>query len=90
MDKHSKIRKVQKAKVLDTLGYVCAQIRTSKLMDNEVVSENLWPTTRYLSDCCGESIYTTRIILLRLVDEGKVIKSTSRFNNSLHWFLKSN
>ncbi|MCQ4054435.1 FaeA/PapI family transcriptional regulator [Aeromonas sp. SG16] len=47
-----------------------------------------WVKTREVADVCGMSIYSTRIYLLDLVKEGKVICSDSIKNNSLWWHPK--
>lgn len=45
-----------------------------------------WPKTRQLADMCDESIYTARLLLLSLENEGKVLCSHRSIGNSLRWY----
>lgn len=45
-----------------------------------------WLKTREIADACNQSIYTARLYLLALEQEGKVFCSHRNINNSLHWY----
>lgn len=46
----------------------------------------MWPKTRQLADLCSEDIYTTRLLLLSLEREGKILCSHRSIRNSLRWY----
>ncbi|MGE4781572.1 hypothetical protein AB8960_21085 [Yersinia enterocolitica] len=46
-----------------------------------------WLKTRLLADMCNEDIYTARLLLLSLENEGKVLCSHCSIGNSLRWYL---
>ena len=39
-----------------------------------------------MANSCNETIYTTRLMLLQLEEEGKVLCSHRRIQNSLRWY----
>lgn len=45
-----------------------------------------WPKTRQLADICNEDIYTARLLLLSLAQEGKILCSHHSIGNSLRWY----
>ncbi|MNI31148.1 FaeA-like protein [compost metagenome] len=45
-----------------------------------------WPKTREIADACNETIYSARLYLLALADEGKIYCSYQNVNNSLRWY----
>lgn len=46
----------------------------------------LWPKTRLLANICNEDIYTARLLLLSLEQDGKLLCSKRRIQNSLRWY----
>lgn len=81
-------RQLKKQEILKTLHRLCKNRALVQGNNGYLPEPENWPKTRELSDCCGESIYTTRAILLQLVEEGKVIKSPKSLLNSLRWYVK--
>ncbi|WP_425585500.1 FaeA/PapI family transcriptional regulator [Yokenella regensburgei] len=49
-----------------------------------------WLKTRLLADLCDEDIYTARLLLLSLENEGKVLCSHRSIGNSLRWYPAGN
>jgi hypothetical protein len=49
-----------------------------------------WLKTRQLADLCDEDIYTARLLLLSLEQEGKILCSHRSIGNSLRWYPTCN
>lgn len=47
---------------------------------------NDWPKTREIADACDKTIYSARLYLLALADEGRIFCSYQNVNNSLRWY----
>lgn len=74
--KKSEIKKLDVYKALLTL---CS-------IDKHPPQYDAWLKTREIADACNQSIYSARLYLLALEQEGKVFCSHRNINNSLRWY----
>ncbi|MCU5771613.1 hypothetical protein N5923_00170 [Erwiniaceae bacterium BAC15a-03b] len=51
---------------------------------------NEWVSTRVLAEDCDMGIYQTRSLLLKLVDQKRVIVAPTPISNSLRWYIAHN
>ncbi|MBP2169252.1 hypothetical protein J2125_002444 [Erwinia toletana] len=51
---------------------------------------NEWVSTRVLAEDCDMGIYQTRSLLLKLVDQNRVIVAPTPISNSLRWYIAQN
>lgn len=49
-----------------------------------------WVKTREVADQCDMSIYSARVYLIALENDGRVLRSEGSLNNSLGWYPKVN
>ncbi|MGY3885110.1 FaeA/PapI family transcriptional regulator [Aeromonas aquatica] len=56
------------------------------VMEEGVPPYEAWPKTREVADACNETIYSARLHLLALAQEGRVFCSYKNVNNSLRWY----
>lgn len=49
---------------------------------------DFWVKTRDIADKCNISIYSARLYLLELANDGKILCSYQIVNNSLRWYQK--
>lgn len=71
---------IQKSYIYEQLLILCPTVM------NPPPRYEMWIKTREVADKCNISIYSARIYLLELVQEGKVLCSHQSINNSLRWY----
>lgn len=70
----------RKLRLMEVLCIICGEVI------DPPPAQTRWPKTRMLANSCNETIYTTRLMLLQLEEEGKVLCSHRRIQNSLRWY----
>ncbi|MNI47810.1 hypothetical protein D3C73_1023460 [compost metagenome] len=71
---------VKKQKIYGALLALCPAV------EGNIPPYDDWPKTRKIADACNETIYSARLYLLALADEGAVYCSYQNVNNSLRWY----
>ncbi|WP_140921276.1 FaeA/PapI family transcriptional regulator [Limnobaculum xujianqingii] len=80
--------------ILDTLAEQCAAkyaaVKDKVSLTDEISDETLrliGPTTNDIAEICVINVYQARYYLLKLMEEGRVLKTGVKKGYPLHWWL---
>lgn len=77
--------KTKREKILKQLIELCSERLSELRRHDEEFTESYWPKTREIADRTGESIYVARNWLLKLCDDGLVIRRRTEGSKLTSW-----